>query len=165
MQCRPTFICTLLALSFGVLVSPAVNRAQTSEAPASTSASTIPQSALIQPGELVNLLKGDEKDKPLILQVGSRLMFSQEHIPGAEYAGPASQASGIQSIESTVSSLPKEKFIVIYCGCCPWGRCPNMGPAYKRLEQLGFTHVRALYLASNFGDDWVAKGYPSVKGK
>lgn len=165
MQCKRTIVCAFLSLSLGVLASSTVSRAQFSDAPAFTSATTIPQSALIQPQELVKLLKAEEKDKPLILQVGSRIMFSQEHIPGAQYAGPASQTSGIQSIETTVASLPKEKPIVIYCGCCPWSRCPNMGPAYKRLQQLGFTHVRALYLANNYGDDWVAKGYPSVKGK
>lgn len=165
MKCSRTILCMFLSLSFGILAGPAPARAQSGDAPAFTSATTIPQSALIQPQDLVNLLKAGEKDKPLILQVGSRVMFSQEHIPGAEYAGPGSQASGIQSLENTVSTLPKNKSIVIYCGCCPWGRCPNMGPAYKRLQQLGFTHVRALYLASNYGDDWVAKGYPSVKGK
>jgi hypothetical protein len=30
---------------------------------------------------------------------------------------------------------------------------------------LGFTNVRVLYLANNFGDDWVNKGYPAIKGK
>ncbi len=78
---------------------------------------------------------------------------------------PAIQASGIQSLENTVSSLPKGRYIVLYCGCCPWNRCPNVGPAYKRLRDLGFSNVKVLYIANNFGDDWVNKGYPSVKGK
>jgi hypothetical protein len=52
----------------------------------------------------------------------------------------------------------KKKLIVLYCGCCPWGRCPNVGPAYKALHDQGFTNVKVLYLANNFGDDWVAKG-------
>ncbi len=93
------------------------------------------------------------------------MMFSQAHIPGSEYAGPGGQTSGIQSLESTVASLPKNKHIVLYCGCCPWNRCPNVGPAFKRLHDLGFTNVKVLYIANNFGDDWVSKGYPSVKGK
>lgn len=92
-------------------------------------------------------------------------MFSQAHIPGSEYAGPGSQQSGIQSLEDTVSAQPKNRHIILYCGCCPWNRCPNVGPAYKRLHDLGFTHVQVLYLANNFGDDWVNKGYPAVKGK
>ena len=49
--------------------------------------------------------------------------------------------------------------------CCPWGRCPNIGPAYKQLRGLGFIHVKALYLANDFGDDWVSKGYPVERGE
>ncbi len=147
-----------------LLTSPQA-RAQFSGAANSASATSIPDSALIQADALNRLLKPGAKEKPLVLQVGSRLMFAEAHIPGSEYAGPGSQATGIQSLESEVSSLPKDKAIVLYCGCCPWGRCPNVGPAYKRLHDLGFTKVKVLYLANNFGDDWVSKGYPAVKGK
>lgn len=139
--------------------------AQASPGAPSSSALSIPQSQLLQPEDLVRILKSNEKEKPVILQVGSRVMFSQAHIPGSEYAGPGSQQSGIQSLEDTVSALPKNRHIILYCGCCPWNRCPNVGPAYKRLHDLGFTHVQVLYLANNFGDDWVNKGYPAVKGK
>ena len=142
-----------------------VMRAQFSPAPAALSATAIPESSLIQAEALVRILKSTQKEKPVMLHVGSRVMFSQAHIPGSEYAGPGSQASGIQSLEATVSSMPKNRHIILYCGCCPWGRCPNVGPAYKRLHDLGFTQVQVLYLANNFGDDWVNKGYPAVKGK
>ena len=135
------------------------------EKSASASANTIPQARYIQPEALARTLKTAQKEKPVILHVGSRLMYSQAHIPGSEYAGPASQASGIQSLEDTVATLPKNRHIILYCGCCPWNRCPNVGPAYKRLHELGFTNVSVLYLANNFGDDWVNKGYPAVKGK
>lgn len=153
-----------LVLILAAAATPA-GRAQFSPAPSSSSAASIPQSNLIQPEALVQILKSPQKEKPLILQVGSRLMFSQAHIPGAEYAGPGSQASGIQSLESLVSSLPKKKRIILYCGCCPWNRCPNVGPAFNRLRDLGFTNVSVVYFANNFGDDWVSKGYPAVKGK
>ena len=132
---------------------------------ASSSATSIPESRLIQPAALVQLLKAEEGEKPLILQVGFRVMFAQAHIPGSDYAGPGSEAKGIQSLENTVASLPKDKQIILYCGCCPWNRCPNVGPAYKRLHDLGFTNVKVLYIANNFGEDWVNKGYPAVKGK
>jgi thiosulfate/3-mercaptopyruvate sulfurtransferase len=153
----------LLTLFLAIVACPVV-LAQESVG-ASSSATSIPESRLIQPEALVQLLKAGEKEKPTILQVGSRVMFSQAHIPGSEYAGPGSQTSGIQSLENTVASLPKEKQIILYCGCCPWNRCPNVGPAYKRLHDLGFTNVKVLYIANNFGDDWVNKGYPAVKGK
>lgn len=128
--------------------------------PAPASASTIPAAQQIQPAELIPLLKSSTT-APLVIQVGSRLFFAEAHIPGAKYAGPGSQASGLQLLESTVASVPKSKSIVLYCGCCPWNRCPNVGPAFLRLRELGFTHVKVLYLANNFGDDWVNKGYPT----
>jgi hypothetical protein len=71
----------------------------------------------------------------------------------------------LQLLESKVASTPKNALIVIYCGCCPWNRCPNVGPAYARLHDLGFTNVKVLYMANNFGDDWVAKGYRVEQGQ
>ena len=154
----------LLTVFLAVVGAPAVP-AQDPVERSSSSANSIPDSQRIQPEALVQLLKAGEKEKPLILQVGSRVMFSQAHIPGSEYAGPGSQSSGIESLENTVASVPKDKQIILYCGCCPWNRCPNVGPAYKRLHDLGFTNVKVLYIANNFGDDWVNKGFPAVKGK
>jgi len=155
-------ICALLFVLMLVLAATQPVRAQF-PAPA-PSALSIPQDQLIQTDELVRILKSSEKDKPVILQVGSRVMFSQAHIPGSEYAGPASTQSGIQSLENAVAALPKNRRIILYCGCCPWNRCPTVGPAYKRMRELGFTRVQVLFIANNFGDDWVNKGYPAVNG-
>ena len=49
---------------------------------------------------------------------------------------------------------------LIYCGCCPWDRCPNVKPAIEALKQMGFTKVKVLYLETNFASDWIAKDYP-----
>jgi thiosulfate/3-mercaptopyruvate sulfurtransferase len=129
------------------------------------SANTVPQAQLIQPVELVRLLRGSPSQQPVVFQVGSFVMFQQAHIPNAVYAGPGSQASGLTLLKKLSAPLKKDQLIVIYCGCCPWGRCPNIGPAYKELHDLGFTNVKALYLANNFGDDWASKGYPVVRGQ
>ena len=134
--------------------------AQLPSAMGPVSATTIPADRLIQTEQLIQLLKS-EAGGPVLLQVGSRIFFAEAHIPGSKYAGPGSQPSGLQLLESMVASLPKDKLIVLYCGCCPWGRCPNVGPAFVRLRDLGFTNVKVLYLANNFGDDWVKKGYPT----
>lgn len=138
-------------------------RAQFNGGVSPISAFSIPQLQLIQPDALSRLERSPEVTRPLVLQVGSRLFFAQAHIPGSAYAGPGSQPAGLQLLETTVASLPKDRFIVLYCGCCPWNHCPNVGPAYKRLRDLGFNNVKVLYLANNFGDDWVAKGYPVEK--
>jgi len=128
--------------------------------PRAASALSIPQSQLIQPDELNHLLQSHSGKKPLILQVGSRVMFAQAHIPASEYAGPGSQDSGLQLLRNRVATLSHDAFIVIYCGCCPWNRCPNVGPAYNLLADLGFKRVKVLYIADNFGADWANKGFP-----
>ena len=124
------------------------------------SANSIPQAQLIQADALNHLLQTKGAEKPLVLQTGSRVLFDQAHIVGSEFVGPGSQAAGLQALEQRVAALPKKKAMVLYCGCCPWDRCPNLGPAYGKLHELGFTNVKVLYLANNFGSDWVNKGYP-----
>ena len=127
-------------------------------------ATSIPQAQQISTEELVKLLQLPEKDRPLIIQVGSHVLYSQAHIPGSEYIGPASSAAGIQKLHKRAESLPRTKLIVLYCGCCPWNHCPNVKPAYEALEAVGFRNFKVLYIADNFGSDWVDKGYPTAKG-
>ncbi len=128
-------------------------------------ASSIPAANLIEPSELAARLQSPSAEKPLILQVGSRLLYSEAHIVGAEYAGPGGDAAGLRVLRSRVARLPKGALIVIYCGCCPWDRCPNIAPAFNELRLLRFTRVEALHIADNFGVDWVQKGYPALKGR
>jgi len=126
-------------------------------------ASLIPSSRLINPEELVKVLKA-KGEKPLLIQVGSHVLYAQAHIPGSEYIGPASSESGLHQLRKRVESLPRSKFIVIYCGCCPWSHCPNVKPADDALQAMGFSNVKVLYIANNFGVDWADKGYPVAKG-
>jgi len=141
-------------------------RAQFAANPVSPeSAYSVSQAQLIQPEALSRLLRMGAADRPLVLQVGSHVMFSQAHIRGSVYAGPGSQPSGLSLLESKLASSKKGRFIVLYCGCCPWNHCPNVGPAFHRLHDLGFTNVKVLYLANNFGDDWVNRGYPVDHGE
>jgi thiosulfate/3-mercaptopyruvate sulfurtransferase len=128
-------------------------------------ASSVPASRLINPDELVKILQSSTGDKPLIIQVGFHVLYAQAHIPGSEYIGPASSESGLQQLRKRVESLPRTKFIVIYCGCCPWSHCPNIKPAADALRAMGFTNVRVLYISDNFGTNWVDKGYPTAKEK
>jgi rhodanese-related sulfurtransferase len=120
----------------------------------------IPASALVQPAELAQALK---QAPPTILQVGFKKLYDQAHIPGAIYAGPANGEDGLTGLKAEAEKLPRTAPIVIYCGCCPWNRCPNMGAAYSALKAMGFSQLKALYIAENFGQDWVDKGYPTVR--
>jgi thiosulfate/3-mercaptopyruvate sulfurtransferase len=128
-------------------------------------AATIPESALIRPAELVAMLEGSSDGKPLILQVGARVLFVQAHIPGSEYVGPGEEDAGLEALRTRVAKLPREKSIVIYCGCCPWDHCRNIGGAFAALQGLGFKDVKVLYLESDFGSNWVDRGYPVARGE
>jgi thiosulfate/3-mercaptopyruvate sulfurtransferase len=129
------------------------------------SAASIPQAQLLQPEALHQLLLAPGSDKPLVLQVGSHILFAEAHIPGSEYVGPGSRPQGLELLQSRLAPLSRKTLIVLYCGCCPWGRCPNVGPAFAKAHEMGFTNVEVLYLADNFGADWVSKGYPVEKGR
>jgi hypothetical protein len=134
-------------------------------APPQGSAYSIPAAQLLQPEELSRLLHASGPERPLLLQVGSHMLFAQAHIAGSEYAGPGSQPEGLKLLRDRVGQLPRKTFIVLYCGCCPWSRCPNIEPAFTLLRNMGFTNVKALYLANNLGTDWVDKGFPVESGR
>jgi thiosulfate/3-mercaptopyruvate sulfurtransferase len=125
----------------------------------------IPAAELLQPEELAQTLRTSGAQKPLILQVGSHVLYAEAHIPESEYIGAAGQDAGLQALQERVKGLQHDQFIVLYCGCCAWNKCPNIRPAYQQLHDLGFTKVKVLYLATNFGTDWVNRGYPVAKGR
>jgi rhodanese-related sulfurtransferase len=119
----------------------------------------------LTPEELVRTLSTPKGAKPLLFQVGSHMLYVQAHIPGSEYLGAGMTQEGLQNLRQRVSRLPKKTAIVLYCGCCPWSHCPNVNPAYDALQQMGFTNAQVLYMANNFGADWVDKGYPVARGE
>ena len=127
------------------------------------SATTIPSDRTITVDQLAAELKGAGA-RPLILQVGSHVLYQQAHILGSEYVGAASSEDGLTQLRHRVEKLPKSQPFVLYCGCCPWSHCPNVKPAYDALVSAGFANVKVLYIANNFGTDWVDKGYPTAKG-
>jgi len=124
----------------------------------------IPQSHLITADDFAKELQTATK-KPLILNIGPRSLFSQAHIPGSEYMGAGSSDAAKQKLKDRVKPLPKNSEIVLYCGCCPWGHCPNVHPAYQVLHSLGYTNVKVIYITSDFGTDWVSKGYLVARGE
>lgn len=157
---RRRLVFILTALCILLLAGESSIAAQTPPTSGPGSAFSVPRSNLIQPEALAQLLRSHSSQKPLIFQVGSHVLYTEAHIPGSEYEGPGSQSAGLQSLSDRVASVAHKQFIVLYCGCCPWNHCPNIGPAFQQMRALGFTNVKVLYLPSNFGTDWVSKGYP-----
>lgn len=117
---------------------------------------------LVEPATVARELKQSAK-KPLLLQVGFRSLYDQGHIPGSKYCGPAFRPDGLAKLKDCVASVSYGREILIYCGCCPWEDCPNVRPAFEALKQMGFKHVRVLYIPHNFGTDWAHKGYPTER--
>jgi rhodanese-related sulfurtransferase len=116
-------------------------------------------SELLEPAQLAEILK-TRSGQPHVICVAFPVLYRTRHIAGAEFAGPGSKPEGIASLKQTVAHLPKTADIVLYCGCCPMVRCPNIRPAYRALKELGFTRVRVLSLPDDFRKDWEDKGYP-----
>jgi hypothetical protein len=120
---------------------------------------------LVTPEDMVKVLQAPKAERPLILNVGPWLLYRQAHIPDSEYIGAGGDKLGLEQLRKRVKPLPRTQAIVLYCGCCPWSHCPNVRPAFKELSAMGFSNVKVLYIADNFGTDWVYKGYPTVKGE
>jgi thiosulfate/3-mercaptopyruvate sulfurtransferase len=125
-------------------------------------ASTIPAEDLIQPADFAAQLKNPALPKPVILHVGFRKLYLQAHIPGSDYAGAGGDDDGLKALSERVAKISRDSPIVIYCGCCPWSKCPNVAPAYDKLHDMGFRQVKVLYMAKDFGTDWADLGYPTV---
>lgn len=122
-------------------------------------ADDIPKSSQIQPADLVAILNR----KPTVICVAFPFLFRSAHIEGALYGGAGSKPEGLETLAKLVKEMPKDKEIVLYCGCCPWDHCPNMEPAFQKLKSLGYSRVKAVVMATNLHTDWITKGYPTTK--
>ena len=116
---------------------------------------------LIEPASLAASL--DSAQRPTVISVAFPVLYRNRHITGALNAGAASTPEGIEALTKLVSGIPKQAAIVIYCGCCPMGKCPNVRPAYVALKQMGFQQVTVLHIPTNMAADWYSKGYPSER--
>jgi thiosulfate/3-mercaptopyruvate sulfurtransferase len=155
----------VVLLLFAVLSTRAQARPPHYESQTASARAEIPAAELLQPDELEQILRSTGREKPLILQVGSHVLYAEAHIPESEYIGAAGQDAGLRALQERVKGLERSQFIILYCGCCPWNKCPNIRAAYQQLHVLGFTRIKVLYLATDFGADWVNKGYPIAKGR
>ena len=119
---------------------------------------------LFKPEDLARSLTATNSEKPLLLFVGYSLPYQGGHIPGSKFIGQASKPEGIQALIGEVQDQPRERQIVLYCGCCPWDKCPNIRPAFRAVRGLGFKNLKVLYLPNRFQQDWTAQGFPVQKG-
>jgi len=121
-------------------------------------------SQTVQPADLLKEL-ADSKSAPTVVFVGFKRLYTSGHIKGAQYHGTAGNEAGLHELKTWASSLARSTNLVIYCGCCPMERCPNVRPAFTAIHELGFTKLRVLILPEDFAADWADKGYPYDKGQ
>ena len=119
---------------------------------------------LISAPQLNSELPAVKAGKIILIHVGFQVMYRMGHVPGSQYAGPASKPEGLAALKKLVANLPRNQDIIIYCGCCPWDDCPNIRPAFRALKEMGFSNLKILDIPERLGADWTAKGFPIVTG-
>jgi|SRR5690348_10918164 len=111
---------------------------------------------LMQPADLAQALN-DNKNIPLIYCVGPGVV-----IPHSIDIGMTDKPENIQKLKDSLNKVSRDVNIVIYCGCCPFARCPNVRPAIALLKEMKFTNYHLLNLPHNIRTDWISKGYPQI---
>jgi hypothetical protein len=82
------------------------------------------------------------------------------NIKGATEIGPTKDKHNLAKLKQALSAVPKDKTIIIYCGCCPISVCPNIRPAFELLKEMKFTRPKLLNLSHNLKTNWIDPGFP-----
>jgi len=113
------------------------------------------QQQLLSPADLAKTLKDPKAPQPIVFSVGMQAV-----VKGSIEIGPAMVKDNLDKLKQQLDKLPKNASIVVYCGCCPFSRCPNVRPAMELLGSMKFTNYKLLNLPQNIKVDWIDHGYP-----
>lgn len=113
------------------------------------------QKELIGTEELAKRMRMGETSNMLIINTGPL-----EDIFEAKNIGAIEDKKNQAKLRQLLKDVPKDKEIVIYCGCCPLSICPNIKPAVDILKEMKFGKFKILELEHNLEDDWIDKGFP-----
>lgn len=155
-------LCALVAL---VWVGKASGKRSDGSSAAARATEPWTDAQSVTPAELVKELAANRKNRPVVVYVGDRSLYEGAHVPGAVFHGPAFEPAGSADLKKWAERIPRLSNVVVYCGCCPLSKCPNIRPAFEALRAMGFRRLRVLSLPDNFYKDWYLKGYPVEKGK
>jgi thiosulfate/3-mercaptopyruvate sulfurtransferase len=111
---------------------------------------------LLEPSELARVLSDTSAPQPYVYNIGPQAL-----IKNSIDIGPGQEKGNLQQLKAQVSKLPKDADIVLYCGCCPFAKCPNIRPAFALLNEMGFTAHKLLNIRQNIKADWLDKNYPT----
>ena len=110
---------------------------------------------LLAPADLAKVLNNPKAPQPIIYSIGMQAI-----VKGSIDIGPTMRAENLNTLKQKLGKLAKNSQIVVYCGCCPFSRCPNVRPAMELLKSMQFTNYKLLNLPQNVKVDWIDKGYP-----
>ena len=115
---------------------------------------------LMEPSALAAIISNPKAKQAQIFNIGV-----VEDIKGAKKMGGASVKANLEKFKNALSSLPKNTLVVVYCGCCPFEKCPNIRPAFNLMKSMGFTNGKLLNLPTNLKQNWIDKGFPLAQKK
>jgi len=111
---------------------------------------------LLEPSALVLAMKNNKN--LMVYNIGV-----MKDISGAIHLGAASEKENLEKLDKVLKTVPKNKMIAIYCGCCPMDKCPNIRPAFGMLKKHELNNIYLVNLPVNLKTDWIDKGYPMEK--
>lgn len=112
-------------------------------------------SQLLAPADLAQTINSPAAKQPIIYSIGPGAV-----IKNSVDIGPTQQRENLHELEKHLAKLSKDTAIVIYCGCCPFDKCPNVRPAFTLLNNMHFTNHKLLNLTQNIKTNWIDHGYP-----
>lgn len=112
-------------------------------------------SQLMEPAELAWMITNSSQELPIIINIGPAAT-----IKGSVNIGSASEKVNIDKLRNFLKKQKKTREIVVYCGCCPFDKCPNIRPAFEVLNKMGFKNQKVLSLQKNIKTNWIDMKYP-----
>ncbi len=113
------------------------------------------QKQLLEPADLARVLNDASSPQPKIYSIGPMPL-----IKNSIDIGSAAERDNLKKLEQDLGNVSKDANIVIYCGCCPFNKCPNIRPAFTLLNEMGFKNHKLLNMPHNIKVDWIDHGYP-----
>lgn len=113
------------------------------------------ENQLMKTNELASRISLSQTENLLIVSIGPDAV-----IKGSVDMGPAQNKSNLDNLRKYLEGVSRDKEVVIYCGCCPFSRCPNIRPAFSLLIEMGFKDPKLVDIPQNIRADWLSKKYP-----
>lgn len=113
------------------------------------------ENQLMKTNELASRISLSQTENLLIVSIGPDAV-----IKGSVDMGPAQNKSNLDNLRKYLEGVSRDKEVVIYCGCCPFSRCPNIRPAFSLLKEMGFKDPKLVDIPQNIRVDWLSKKYP-----